>query len=114
MFYYAILSYLPFIVVTVTRFIVSSCFEEESVSPGLLPRTKPGYLGSGIDAVSLLNIKTTEDIVGLSSARSCTHIRPTFMHLSTSDTEYESANDESISSSVFPSLHSLQAYHNSQ
>ena len=112
--YYAILNYLPSTTVTVTWFIVSCLTEEESVSLGLLPRTKPGCLGCGIDAVSLLNIKTTEEIVGLSSARSWTHIRPTCMHLSTSDTEYESANDESISSSAFLSLHSLHAYHNSQ
>jgi hypothetical protein len=32
------------------------------------------------------------------------------MHLRTSDSEYEFANDESISSIAFPSFHSLHAY----
>lgn len=89
----------------------SSCLaEDELVSPGLLPKTKPGCLGSGINAASLLNIKTTEDIAGLSSARSWTHMRPMCMHLSTSDCEHDSENDESISSNALPSFQCLHAY----
>lgn len=90
----------------------SSCLlDEESVSIGLLPRQNPGFFGCAIVAVSLLNIKTTEDIVGLSSALSCTHNNPTCMHLRTSDDKYElSIMDESISSKAFPSFHSFQLY----
>jgi len=105
--------YLPSTIVTVTWFTVqdSSCLlEDESVSTGLLPRQNPGFLGCAIVAVSLLNINTTEDIVGLSSARSCTHNSPTCMHLKTSDGEYELAMEESISSKAFPSFHNFQLY----
>lgn len=79
--------YLAFNIVTVTWFTVnvSSCLlEDESVSMGFLPRQNPGVLGWGMVAVSLLNIKTTDAIVGLSSAFSWTHKRPTCMHLRTS------------------------------
>lgn len=105
-----LITYLPFIIVTVTSFIVTA--EDESDSPRFLPRTKPGCLGCGNDDVSLFNIITTDGIIGLSSIFSWTHIRPTFMHLITSASEYESAYDESISSIAFPSFHSLHAYHN--
>lgn len=106
--------YLPSTIVTVTWFTLqdSSCLlDDESVSIGMLPRQNPGFLGCAIVAVSLLNIKTTEDIVGLSSALSCTHNSPTCMHLRTSDGKYElSIIDESINSKAFSSFHSFQLY----
>lgn len=108
-----ILHYLASTIVTVTWFTVhdSSCLlVEESVSTGFLPRQNPGFMGCCIVAVSLLSIKTTEDIVGLSSARSCTHNNPTCMHLRTSDGEYDLSMEESISSNAFPSFHSFHAY----
>lgn len=98
--------YLASSVVTVTWFTVhdSSCLlEDESVSAGFLPRQNPGVLGCCIVAVSLLSIKTTEDMLGLSSACSCTHSRPTCIHLNASEAEYESPTDESTSSNPFPS-----------
>ena len=103
-------SYLASNTVTVTLFTEndSSCLlEDESISKGLLPRQYPGVLGWGIVAVSLLNINTAEDIVGLSSARSWTHKRPTCMHLKTSQGLYELPTDESSTSSPFPSFHFL-------
>lgn len=109
--------YLPSSIVTVTWFTVQdeSCLlEEESFSAGFLPRQNPGFLGCGIVAFSLLSIKTTEDIVGLSSARSCTHNSPTCMHLRTSDGEYELPMDESISSNAFPSFHSFHPFKKAQ
>ena len=102
--------YLASSTVTVTWFTVnaSSCLlEEESVSKGLLPRQYPGVLGWGIDAVSLLNINTAEAIVGLSSARSWTHKRPTCIHLKTSLGQYELPTDISNTSNPFPSFHCL-------
>lgn len=102
--------YLASSTVTVTWFTEndSSCLlDEESVSKGLLPRQYPGVLGCGIVAVSLLNISTAEDIVGLSSARSWTHKRPTCMHLKTSQGLYELPTDESSTSTPFPSFHFL-------
>jgi hypothetical protein len=99
--------------VTVTWFTVqdsSFLLEEESVSIGVLPRQNPGFFGSAIVAVSLLNINTTEDIVGLSSARSCTHNSPTCMHLRTSEGEYELSMEESISFKAFCSFQSFQLY----
>lgn len=110
----AFTTYLPSSIVTVTWFTVQdwSCLlEEESVSSGFLflSRQKPGFLGWGIVAVSLLNIRTTDDIVGLSSARSWTHKSPTCMHLNTSEGEYESPTEGSIISDPFPSVHSFQA-----
>lgn len=98
--------------VTVTWFTLhSSCLlEEESVSGGFFPIENPGFLGCGINADSLLSINITEDIIGLSSARSWTHKSPTCMHLRTSDGEQESPIDESMSSNALPSLHCLQAY----
>jgi hypothetical protein len=109
------LYYLAFSNVTVTWFTlhVSSCLlEEESVSGGFfdLPTENPGLLGSGISAVSLPSIKSTEGIVGLSSARSWTHNSPTCMHLRTSDGVYDSPIDESTSSNAVPSLHCVHAY----
>lgn len=101
------------ITVTVTWFTVnvSSCLlEDESVSTSFLPRQNPGFFGNGNVAVSLLNIKTTDDITGLSSACSWTHKRPTWMHLNTSYGAHDSLTDESISPNPFPSLHSLHAY----
>lgn len=107
-----ILLYLASNIVTVTWFTVndSSFFpEEESVSKGFLPRQYPGVLGCGIVEVSLLNIKTTDAIVGLSSARSWTHRRPTCMHLRTSLDENELPTNVSNKSSPFPSFHILHA-----
>ncbi len=49
---------------------------EESTSEKYLPVRKPGSLGSG-SSVSLLNIKTTVDMVGLYFGHCCTHNRPT-------------------------------------
>lgn len=105
--------YLASSVVTVTRFTVkdSSCLlEDESVSTGFLPRQNPGFLGCCIVALSLLSIKTTEDMLGLSSACSCTHSRPTCIHLNASEAEHVSTNDESTSSNPFPSFHSFHAW----
>lgn len=104
--------YLASSAVTVTWFTVhdSSCLlEDESVSTGFLPRQNPGFLGCCRVALSLLSIKTTDDMLGLSSACSWTHSRPTCMHLNASEAEYESPTTGSTSSNPFPSFHSFHA-----
>lgn len=92
---------------------LSFLLEDESVSNILLPVQNPGCLGSGILALSLLNISTADDIVGLSSARSCTHKSPTCMHLKTSDMGHEVSIDASINSVILSSFHSFHACSNS-
>lgn len=104
--------YRPSIMVTVTWLMVhvSSCLPEcESPSWPRLPRQYPGTVGCGIDTKSLLNINTTVDMFGLSSAGSCTHRSPTCMHLITSLGEYDSPTAESKISNPLPSLYSFQA-----
>lgn len=84
--------------------------ESGSGGGGRLPRQYPGCLGWGIDtASSLLNMSTTLDMLGLSSACSCTHNSPTCMHLITSLAEYDSPAAESITSSALPSLYNFHA-----
>lgn len=70
--------------------VIDNSFTELDPSPtlGLLVledvlKMKAGCLGEG-RVVSLLNIRTTADIVGLSTAPSCTHKSPICMHLNTS------------------------------
>ncbi|KAK0578295.1 hypothetical protein LWI29_008210 [Acer saccharum] len=63
------------------------------------------FLGEG-SIVSLLNIKTTFDMFGLSFALSCTHKSPTWMHLITSFAGHESFMHESTISRALPSLQS--------
>lgn len=67
--------YLASSIVTVTWFtvhVLSCLLDDESVSIAL-PKQKPGFLGCGIVGFSLLSIKTTDDMTGLSSACSWTH-----------------------------------------
>ena len=82
---------------------------EESISDRCLPVWKPGSLGSG-SAVSLLNIKTTVDMVGLYSGHSCTHNRPTWIDRNTSFGLHDSFSELSISSNCLSSLYSLHAW----
>lgn len=104
--------YRPSSMVTVTSLMVhdsSNLPDDESGSAGLFPRQYPGCFGCGIDTKSLLNINTTFDMFGLSSACSCTHNSPACMHLITSLPEYSSPAAESSSSSPLPSLYSFHA-----
>ena len=82
---------------------------EESISDRYLPVWKPGSLGSG-SAVSLLNIKTTVDMVGLYSGHCCTHNRPTWIDRNTSFGLHDSFTELSISSNCLSSLYSLHAW----
>lgn len=48
---------------------------------GLVSAANVGCLGNTLLVVPLASIMTTEDMVGLSFARSCTHKSPASMHL---------------------------------
>ena len=50
----------------------------------LLLRKNAGCFGGTSDTVSLVIMKTTSDMEGLSIGLSCTHRRPMWMHLKTS------------------------------
>lgn len=71
-----------------------------------------GCFGLGKVAPSLLNIETTSDMVGLSSAQSWTHKSPTWMQSSRLSVELESANVESINSTHCPDFHKFHAFNN--
>ncbi|WVZ99126.1 LOW QUALITY PROTEIN: hypothetical protein U9M48_044473 [Paspalum notatum var. saurae] len=74
-------------------------------SAAALLAAKPGCLGSGTEAVSVLaNIISTWDIRGRSSGFSCTHRSPTLRHLSTSSELKEPSRFSSTKSRPFPSF----------
>lgn len=77
-----------------------------------LRKQNAGWFGEGI-VVSLPSMKTTVDIFGRSSAFSCTHRSPTWMHLKASVGGQFSLIDESTSSKTLPSCHSSHALRNS-
>lgn len=72
-------------------------------------KTNAGCLGEG-KVISLFNITTTADMVGLSNASSCTHNSPIWMHLNTSWGGYESFRDESIISNGLSAFHDCHIY----
>ena len=74
-----------------------------------LPIEKAGRSGGLRLTVSLFNITTTADIVGLSDASSWTHKSPICTYLRNSSLLNESINKGSISSNAFPSFHSFHA-----
>ena len=80
-----------------------------SVSIGVLSAANVGCFGAAMAAVPVSNIATTDDIVGLSVALSCTHKSPTFMHLDTSAGKHESLMDGSTNSITLSSFHSFHA-----
>lgn len=91
---------------------LSRLLGEESMSEGSLSMRKPGSWGTG-SAVSLLNIKTTVDMLGLLSGHCCTHNRPTWTDRDTWAGLQESFTDLSISSNIgLSSLYCLHAWKN--
>lgn len=75
-----------------------------------LSMKKPGCFGWGNSTPSLLNQKTADAIVGLSSGSFCTHNKLTWIHLNTCDSTYESFKHSSISSNALPSFNSNHAW----
>ena len=104
--------YRPSSSVSVISFTVLECcsVEEQSLSMGVLPMQKPGLLGCVSATPSLLSIRTTSVIVGLSSLPSCTHKRPICIHRNTLDIGYEHFTALSSSSKHLSSSHNLHAY----
>lgn len=82
--------------------------DEVSASKRFLSVKNPGCLGHGNEP-SLPNIRTTDDILGLSSGCCCTHNRPTWMDRNTSGGQHDSFEVESISSIDLSSLCSVHA-----
>lgn len=82
---------------------------KELMSKDLLSVKKPGSFGWGNATPSLLNIRSTDGIAGLSFSSFWTHKRPTSMHLSTSNSKYESSKQRSINSKPLSLFHSSQA-----
>ena len=74
----------------------------------LLSVKKQGSLGWG-SAPSLLNIKTTECMLGRSSGKRCTHNRPKLIMGITSDRLQVFPNDASINSEDLSSIKSVHA-----
>jgi hypothetical protein len=74
------------------------------------PIENAGCLGMGRVMVSLANIWSTDDIVGLSAGSSCTQSSPMWMHLSTSVATLDFSSIGSINSRPWPSDHSFHAW----
>jgi len=68
-----------------------------------------GCFGAGRTMLSFVSMETTLDIVGRSVAWSCTHKRPTWMHLVTSSRKLDLSNLGSTSSRLLPSFHNCHA-----
>ena len=82
--------------------------EEKSGPSKFFSVKNAGCLGLG-NVPSFPNMKTTDDMFGLSSGLCCTHNKPTSIDLKTSDGLLDSAKLESMSSIDFPSLCILHA-----
>ena len=105
--------YLASICDCVTLFIenFSSLISEPPDDPSWLVLTKNACCFGGKSwRVSFESIETTSTMLGLSVAWSCTHKRPTWMHLNTSDGRHDpSSIVGSISSKPLPSFHNCHA-----
>jgi len=75
----------------------------------LLALENAGCLGSG-NCASLVSIDITSDIIGLSTALSSTHSKPTWMHLKTWSLEQDSLSIGSTISNGLPAFHSSHAW----
>lgn len=108
--------YLPTTIVTVKSFedTVSWASIKWSPSTELLIEVNVGCLGTGSVGVSFSSISTTDAIVGLYIAESCTHSIPTCMHLNTWFWELESRIFGSTRSIALPSFQRFHAWNNSK
>lgn len=99
------------VIVALSNILQSGLLDDVSVSVRTLLNAKPGCLGVGNEASSvvLANISSTCDINGRSSGFSCTHRSPTLMHLNTPSELNEPFIVSSANSKHFPSFHKLHA-----
>lgn len=84
-------------------------FDDECVDGVPFPTENAGSFGRG-RLVFSLNIRITDDMVGLSSTSSWTHSRAMCIHLTTSCVTHDSEMEGSINSKNRSSFHSSQAY----
>jgi len=84
--------------------------DEELALPLSLVVKKPGSFGWG-NSLSLPNIITTDDMLGLSLGLRCTHNRPICIERSASYKLHDSTIDSAMSSEDLPSVNSLHAWH---
>jgi len=75
----------------------------------LLALENASCLGRG-NFASLVSIDITSDIIGLSTALSSTHSKPTWMHLKTWSLEQDSLSIGPTSSNGLPAFHSSHAW----
>lgn len=68
-----------------------------------------GFFASFMIQLSLLSMRNTSDIVGLSKALFWTHNNPILIKRDTCDTEHEPLKLSSTNIKIFPSLQTLQA-----
>jgi hypothetical protein len=68
-----------------------------------------GCFGGGRSIISLLSIEITIDTVGLFVTNSCTHKRPTCMHLKISVSKHGSDIIGSINATLLPTFHNFHA-----
>ena len=82
---------------------------EDFVSKAICLSVNACFFGRGRSTISLLSIETTTDAVGLSSANSCTHKRPTCMHLKISISKHGSDIIGSINAAMLLAVHNFHA-----
>lgn len=78
----------------------------ESDETGFVIEWNAGSFGNGRLEFALLNMRITDEMLGLSAATSCTHSNAIWMHLATSSVIDK---DGSIKSTCLSSAHSVQA-----
>ena len=82
---------------------------EDLVSKAICLSINAGCFGWGRSTISLLSMEITTDTIGLSLANSCTHNRPTCMHLKISIWKHGSDMNGSIKATMLPAFHNFHA-----
>ena len=105
-------SYRPRTIVTVTLLAEHMLWLrwEDSAFKAICLSINAGYFGGGRSIISLLSIEITIGTVGLSVTNSCTHNRPTCMHLKISISKPDSDIIGSINSTMLSAFHNFHAW----
>ena len=99
-------------IVTLFKEQFSNSIIESFSSPATVMIKNAVCFGGESWRVSFESIETTSSMVGLSVAWSCTHTRPTWIHLNTSNIGHDSSSiARSISSRPLPSFHNCHAWY---
>ena len=107
-------SYRPWTIETVTSLIENflSPLWDNFLSKRIFLSVNADCFGRGRSRISLLSTEITTDTVGLSLANSCTHNRPTCMHLKISISKHGSYTIVSIKAIMLFAFHSFHAWKN--